>query len=108
MLAVNMAVGPTIMLHSGAPFDFPRSLASEFTIEDVAHDLSNICRYAGQCRADRSPFKIAEFVTHDSKPQFWSLNHGTATELNFASSSLWRSLCGAKRKSCAHSEIYRF
>ena len=51
MLAVNMALGPTIMLHSGALFDFLDPWASEFTIEDVAHGLSNICRYAGQCRA---------------------------------------------------------
>ncbi len=64
MLAVNMAVGPTIMLHSGALFDFLDPWASEFTIEDVAHGLSNICRYAGQCRAF---YSVAEHSIHVSR-----------------------------------------
>jgi hypothetical protein len=50
MVAVKVGVGPTIMLHSGAWFDFCAPSSSDFTIEDVAHGLSNICRYAGQCR----------------------------------------------------------
>ncbi len=57
MLAVNMAVGPTIRLRSGAIFDFLDPSSSEFTIEDVAHGLSNICRYSGQCR---SFYSVAE------------------------------------------------
>ena len=35
MVAVKMGVGPTIMLHSGAWFDFCAPAASSFTIEDV-------------------------------------------------------------------------
>lgn len=49
--AVNVATGPTIMLASGHLFDFLDPHNSEFTIEDVAHGLSLICRYTGQCRA---------------------------------------------------------
>jgi hypothetical protein len=50
MIAVRMEKGPTIMLQSGAWFDFGAPASSDFTIEDIAHGLANICRYAGQCR----------------------------------------------------------
>ena len=50
MIAVRMESGPTIMLQSGAWFDFGAPASSNFTIEDIAHGLANICRYAGQCR----------------------------------------------------------
>src|SRR5262245_14828098 len=50
MVAVRMGVGPTIMLYSGAWFDFLAPSESAFTIEDIAHGLSNICRYSGQCK----------------------------------------------------------
>ena len=49
MVAVRMSVGPTIMLQSGAWFDFCAPGDSAFTIEDIAHGLANICRYSGQC-----------------------------------------------------------
>ncbi|WP_292657870.1 hypothetical protein [Mesorhizobium sp.] len=50
ILAVNVARGPTITLASGRIFDFLDPHGSNFTIEDVAHGLAHICRYAGQCR----------------------------------------------------------
>lgn len=49
MIAVNMGVGPRIMLHSGGWFDFLDPQNSPFSIEDVAHGLAHVCRYAGQC-----------------------------------------------------------
>lgn len=49
IVAVRVDVGPSIMLHSGAWFDFCAPSASQFTIDDVAHGLANICRYSGQC-----------------------------------------------------------
>jgi uncharacterized protein len=49
LVAVKIGVGPMIKLRSGASFDFCAPELSEFTIEDVAHGLANICRYAGQC-----------------------------------------------------------
>jgi hypothetical protein len=49
MVAVKVGVGPTIMLQSGAWFDFCAPASSDFTIEDIAHGLANICRYSGQC-----------------------------------------------------------
>ncbi|MCA6108971.1 hypothetical protein [Bradyrhizobium cenepequi] len=49
MVAVKVGKGPTIMLRSGAWFDFCAPEDSQFTIEDIAHGLANICRYSGQC-----------------------------------------------------------
>jgi hypothetical protein len=49
MVAVKVGVGPTIMLQSGAWFDFCAPAASDFTVDDIAHGLANICRYSGQC-----------------------------------------------------------
>jgi len=43
MIAVKVGVGPTIMLRSGAWFDFCAPASSSFTIEDIAHGLANIC-----------------------------------------------------------------
>ena len=45
-----MAIPPKIMLQSGAWFDLLDPDGSTFTIEDIAHGLANVCRYAGQCR----------------------------------------------------------
>ena len=51
VVAVNVAKGPTIMLASGKLFDFLDPHGSDFDIEDIAHGLAHVCRYAGQCRA---------------------------------------------------------
>jgi len=57
MIAVRVNVGPSIMLRSGAWFDFLDPRSSGFTIEDIAHGLANICRYSGQCS---SFYSVAE------------------------------------------------
>jgi 5'-deoxynucleotidase YfbR-like HD superfamily hydrolase len=54
----------TITLQSGAIFDYQNPWNSGFTIEDIAHGLSNICRYAGQCRAF---YSVAEHCLHVSE-----------------------------------------
>jgi hypothetical protein len=64
MVAVRVDVGPSIMLHSGAWFDFASPRTSAFTIEDIAHGLAHICRYAGQCRRF---YSVAEHSLHVSK-----------------------------------------
>lgn len=39
----------SIVLQSGSLFDFEDPYASTFTIEDIAHNLSNLCRFNGGC-----------------------------------------------------------
>jgi hypothetical protein len=42
----------------------------------------NSTRLVGQHRLDRGPFTVGEFIAHDSKPQFGSLNHRRPTKHN--------------------------
>ena len=69
VLAVNVARGPTITLVSGRLFDFLDPHGSDFTIEDIAHGLAHICRYAGQCR---DFFSVAEhsIIVSDTVTEF--------------------------------------
>lgn len=68
------AIGtPTLTLHSGATFDFRDPRSSDFTIEDIAHGLSHICRYAGQCRAF---YSVAEHSVYVSGLAAGSERHG--------------------------------
>jgi len=39
----------SIVLQSGGLFDFESPHTSHFTIEDIAHNLSNLCRFNGGC-----------------------------------------------------------
>ena len=79
MVAVRTGVGPTIMLHSGAWFDFCAPSASTFTIEDIAHGLANICRYSGQCRGFYSVAEHSILVSEVAKGfEFEALLHDAA------------------------------
>ena len=42
--------GPTIILRSGNYFDLQDPSASRFEVTDIAHALSNICRFTGHTR----------------------------------------------------------
>lgn len=50
-MTVKRIIGPTILLHSGEYFDFENVEAASFNIVDIAHALSNICRYTGHCKS---------------------------------------------------------
>ena len=79
MVAVRMGVGPTIMLHSGAWFDFCAPGESAFTIEDIAHGLANICRYSGQCSNFYSVAEHSLLVSEVAKGfEFEALLHDAA------------------------------
>jgi hypothetical protein len=60
---IRRIIGPTILLKSGAYFDFLDPDNSPFTIGDIAHGLAMTCRFAGQC--DRF-YSVAEHSVHAS------------------------------------------
>jgi len=62
-VAVKMKSGPSIMLASGNWFDLLDPWNSEFSIEDIAQGLANICRYSGQCVRF---YSVAEHSIHVS------------------------------------------
>jgi 5'-deoxynucleotidase YfbR-like HD superfamily hydrolase len=79
MIAVKVGVGPTIMLRSGAWFDFCAPASSSFTIEDIAHGLANICRYSGQCSSFYSVAEHSILVSDTAEGfEFEALMHDAA------------------------------
>ena len=79
VIAVRIDVGPSIMLHSGAWFDFASPHTSPFTIEDIAHGLAHICRYSGQCNRFYSVAEHSLLVSETATGfEFEALMHDAA------------------------------
>jgi uncharacterized protein len=79
-MTVTRIKGPTIMLASGGYFDLEDPDASEFGIADIAHALSNICRYTGHCRTFYSVAQHSVLVSCAVPPKhaFAGLMHDAA------------------------------
>ncbi|MCZ7501223.1 hypothetical protein [Agrobacterium sp. ST15.13.015] len=55
---IHHIIGPTILLGSGAYFDFDNPEGSQLTIEDVAYGLAFQSRFSGQCVSRRTGKRV--------------------------------------------------
>ena len=61
--------GPTILLRSGNYFDLQDPSASRFEVSDIAHALSNICRFTGHTQRFYSVAEHSVICSHMVPPE---------------------------------------
>lgn len=61
--------GPTIILRSGNYFDLQDPSASRFEVSDIAHALSNICRFTGHTQRFYSVAEHSVICSHMVPPE---------------------------------------
>lgn len=78
--AIKRIVGPTILLRSGEYFDFENPENSIITIGDIAHALSNICRFTGHVHRFYSVAEHSVLASYLVPPEdaFAALMHDAA------------------------------
>lgn len=74
---------PYIHMQSGAKFRHQWPKVEDICIEDIAHNLSKICRYVGSIEGDDTIYSVAEHSVRASyiRPQhnaLWKLMHDSA------------------------------
>lgn len=75
--------GIFLSLASGRPFYPEDPRVEDFTIEDIAHGLSNLCRYGGHCSDFYSVAQHSVLVSHHVHPEnaLWGLLHDASEGL---------------------------
>lgn len=62
-------MNPTILTHQGSEINFEDSFNNVYNIEDIAHALSNLCRFTGHTREFYSVAEHSYYVSTIVPPQ---------------------------------------
>lgn len=74
---ITKPIGSAIRTYTGQLFDFVNPEASPISIEDIAHALSLLCRFAGHCKEFYSVAEHSYRVSYvcPSEHALWGLMH---------------------------------